>query len=933
MTMKKSRVALAVAQACGAIALATVSQVGWAQESKMERVEVTGSSIKRVAAEASLPVQTFSQADIQKSGATSVTDFIQNLPAMQGFTSTADSVGGGGGGVTTASIHDVGEQYTLVLLNGRRVAPATSGTTIDLNSIPLAAIERVEVLTDGASALYGADAIAGVVNFILKKGEQPFQVEFRSAMPQHKGAGSGNFSMSKGWGNLEKDGYSLFAALSLDRNDELRALDRNMSKTGIINVPSASPDAIFFNGSSRSVPPNVDVRYLNPSAANPNRISTTSFSPYAEANGKCPPQHLYDLTNLGRQCWFDYASSVLISPQIERTGAYVTGEMKLGNSGFKAFADVAYTDVSTLARIAPYPAEFSLLTSSPLYATYVLPYLTAAQAANVQSVNVKYRLYDMANRTYDYNTKSTHMVAGIDGTAGAWDINGAITHSVQDQDQNWVDGFPLADKFLAAVNAGTINPFPYAKGEMPAAMVAALKATGFSGNYNNTEIAMDGADLRGSRDLFQMAGGASRIGMGVDYRKTGYKVTANPAVANAEILFDDVQTEYDLSRNNWGAYTEVVFPITKQIELSGALRYDSIGGVDNSMAGQKFGDTQTQTTYKFSGRYQPTKSMVVRGSYGTGFRAGSMLEIAQPQADFGVTSGTYDCPFNGSYDPLGYFAKGYVCDDKLQKEVFTSGNPDLKPETSKQWTIGTVFEPMDGLSVALDYWTVNVDDAVTSVDEALILADPVKYLDLYTTKFKSSNGLTYVAINLAPINIGKVENTGFDWDFTYKFKTGLGKATAKIAGTHLIKSRYTTPGTDDSWETSLGEFGSNNAVSFKNVVTAQGSLESGDLTNTLTMKYRSGYKDKAWTYDDCIVFDSLDCYAVQLKVPAYYTFDWQSVWKMNKSVTLTLGVNNVADKEPPRSLRTAGGGHQLGYDPRYADIIGRVYYLQGSLKF
>ena len=114
----------------GGLAIAGM-QFAYAQE--VQKVEITGSSIKRIAAESSLPVQTFSQKDIQKTGVTSVTDFIQQLPAMQGFTTSADSVGGGGGGITTASIHGVGEQYTLVLLNGRRIAPATAGTTIDLN--------------------------------------------------------------------------------------------------------------------------------------------------------------------------------------------------------------------------------------------------------------------------------------------------------------------------------------------------------------------------------------------------------------------------------------------------------------------------------------------------------------------------------------------------------------------------------------------------------------------------------------------------------------------------------------------------------------------------------------------------------------------------------------------------------------------------------
>lgn len=187
----------------GTLALGAAPAFG---QQTLDRVEITGSSIKRVSGEGALPVQTISQEEIKRSGVTSVTELIQQLPSMQGFTTTADSVGGGGGGITSASLHDVGEQYTLVLLNGRRIAPATSGTTIDLNSIPLAAIERVEVLTDGASALYGADAIAGVVNFILKKGAAPFRVDVRADKPQHPGGSSYNLAISKGLGEVEADG-------------------------------------------------------------------------------------------------------------------------------------------------------------------------------------------------------------------------------------------------------------------------------------------------------------------------------------------------------------------------------------------------------------------------------------------------------------------------------------------------------------------------------------------------------------------------------------------------------------------------------------------------------------------------------------------------------------------------------------------------------
>jgi len=917
---KRTKVCTGVLLALGS-AVAATSLPAFAQE--VQRVEITGSSIKRLATEGALPVQTISQEEIQRSGATSVTDLIQGLAVMQGFTSIGDSVGGGGGGITTASIHDVGEQYTLVLLNGRRVAPATSGTIIDLNSIPLAAIERVEVLTDGASALYGADAIAGVVNFILKSGWAPFAIDARISVPEAGGGEQANVSISKGFGDLADDGYSFFIAGSFDKQKQLKAADRDFAKTGILSGTYGNLAYDFFNGSSRSVPPNVDVRTT---------VGNTSFSPYLLENGECPPAHV----QLGRQCFFDYTSTVEIAPERERKAIYGTGKLALGKTGLNLFGDIAYTDVSTIARIAPYPAEFSLATTNPYYGQYILPWLTADQAANVTSVNVKYRLYDMGNRTYDYHTKSLHTVLGVEGAIGDWDMSSAVTVSTQKQDQDYLAGFPLAQEFNDALNAGTVDPFPYTYGTMPADQLAALKATQYIGNYNTTDIKMIGLDGKVSRPLFSMGGGDAALAFGFDYRKTGYEVTANQAVANAEILFDDPQPEYDLSRSGYGLYTEMLFPITKSIEVTGAIRYDSMSGVDDSQSNTKFGDTENATTFKLSGKWQITPSVLARASYGTGFRTASMLEIAQPQVDFGVTSGTYDCPFSASYDPLGYYAAGYVCEDALQKEVFSGGNPALKPEKSTQWNVGMVWQATDALSLGLNYWSVEIKDAVTSVSEQLILTQPEKYLDLYRTKFKQSNGLTYVAILLAPTNIGKQENEGLDWDLTYKGKTSFGRVEGSLAGTYMIKSRYTVPGTDDQWATSLGKFGINDAVTFRNVIAATGTVGIGNWEHTLRMNYRSGYTDQFYSAEDWCFFynpNTFNCKDGALEVPEYMTFDWRTKWQATKSLSVALGIENLFDQEPPLSLRVNGAGHQLGYDPRYASPYGRTWVLNARYEF
>ena len=160
----------------------------YAQE-QVQRVEITGSSIKRIAVEGALPVQRVSAEAIARSGATNVAELMQSLPAMQGFTITATAAGSNSGGNVGSSIHDVGTGYTLVLLNGRRLAPQGSGSAVNLNAIQLSAIERIEILTDGASALYGSDAIAGVINFIMKKNQQGGSIEGAFNAPQASGGG------------------------------------------------------------------------------------------------------------------------------------------------------------------------------------------------------------------------------------------------------------------------------------------------------------------------------------------------------------------------------------------------------------------------------------------------------------------------------------------------------------------------------------------------------------------------------------------------------------------------------------------------------------------------------------------------------------------------------------------------------------------------
>ena len=228
---------------------------------ELVEIIVTGSSIAQKLDSSSLPVTLLSSEEIAKTGFTSTTDLLQNLPGMQSFVTASSSVNGGGGGVTTAAVHALPSKYTLVLVDGQRIAGFGLGTVqggglgVNLNSIPLDAVERVEVLTNGASALYGADAIAGVVNFILKKDQTDGSAFYNASIPSQSGGGSWNAGVSKGFGDLTSDGWNILFTFSHDVQDKLEASQRPVSAQGVYFPFSANGTNYIFNNRTSNTEP------------------------------------------------------------------------------------------------------------------------------------------------------------------------------------------------------------------------------------------------------------------------------------------------------------------------------------------------------------------------------------------------------------------------------------------------------------------------------------------------------------------------------------------------------------------------------------------------------------------------------------------------------------------------------------------------------
>ncbi|KAB0330259.1 TonB-dependent receptor [Janthinobacterium lividum] len=889
----------------------------------IQKVEITGSSIKRIAVEGALPVQRLSQEAIAKSGATSVADLIQALPAMQGFTIGAVAAGSDSGGNTSASLHGIGETYTLVLLNGRRIAPQGSGTTVNLNAIPMSAVERVEILTDGASALYGSDAIAGVLNFILKKNQQGATLEATYGGPEDKGGNAWNTSVTYGFGDLDEDRFNVLVSYRHDEQSKLVATDRTFADSSYLKFARGGKNYIWDRTSTSASPAGATVAY--------NKSTTsTAFTPYLKQNNGNCPDNSHVTTSNRNACGFDTGSTVEIVPQSKRDSLFSKATYKL-NDSLNAFAELAYSRYDLTARIAanPIPISIAQTVKDPVtgveklvfnnpaaYANYVQPYLSPAQQADIKSITANYRSTDFGLRASQTVTQTKHMVVGVEGELGAWNFESGLTWSQNSIDERYTGGYQKNQAFKDILANADFDPFAVTQKPSVQAQIAGAQ---FIGSVRTASTTMRGVDTHGSRELFSLPGGKASLGIGGDYRT--YRYEQSPGATGDDIYSFNTKAAYDMSRDTYGAFVELLAPLAKSFEMTVGGRYDAVKAIDDKLNNKTVGKKDSANTYKVSARWQPVQTVLIRGSYGTGFKAPSMLDIAQPLVTAGFTAKKFDCPYPGTKLCRG---------ETTQYNAMSEGNPELQSEKSKQFTLGFRVEPSAAFSFGADLWDVKLRNAVSEITEEQAFADPVKYATSFTQYVEPSTGNAYYAFKKLSVNIGKKEYRGIDWDLSANHKFDFGKLTAQLSGTHMLHANYTKAGSDNVYTSNMNFFGDTNEVTFRNLMKLTTTLDTGRLSNTVTVNYRNGYTDAAATVYD--VAAAKEVKGFRLQVPSYTTFDWQARFAFDKQTTIRAGIKNLFDRAPPLSLR-ASSGHQVGFDPRYADPMMRSFYITGNYKF
>jgi iron complex outermembrane receptor protein len=906
------RPAILASSVAAALGLMTQQAYAQAQEDgqKMHRVEITGSSIKRIDTETALPVQTITREEIEKMGATTAAELVKNISANTAPLTDGPSISDGTSGqrgMNGANMRGIGVSSTLILLNGRRLANFASpgdNAGVDLNNIPAGAIQRVEVLKDGASAIYGTDAIGGVINFITRKDYTGVDLAGSLAGTQHGGAGKKTASIAAGAGDLNTDRFNVFGVLDVQQLERLRSGQRSFIKER--ELATTLPAQM----SSNTFPANIDISGAQRNAliaAGLLPAGSTSSRVNPSAPGCNPPATVYAAKGPGgvAGCSYDYMEDTEIYPDSRKIGFIGRATFQL-NPDNQLFAELVQTQAKSKYVLSPNPVRIRNLPVS------ILPqsYRTALSGAGLPTTfgGIRYRMAEAGNRSNEVTSTGQRLVLGATGTLGGWDYDLALARAENRAVDKYVDGYVLYDQFDAAVRNGTVNPFaPSSRAGID--LINSIKISDEARKAKGVSTSIDG---KMSRALATLGGGDLAIAVGGELRREHQLFTPSDLLRSNNIAGDrdstipagepiDVETADD-TRKAASVFTELVAPFTKELEMQFALRYDHYSEVGNT------------TNPKIGLRWQPARALLLRASAGTGFRAPSLSDLKRPTI-FGTTAGILT-------DPQCVKQEGSIDTCTDQWGVERRSNPNLKPEKSRQFTLGVVFEPVKRTSLSIDYWNIEKKDVISTLGEQVIIENPEAYNGKYIQRDEDG----FISnILLMKENQGRLKTSGFDIAGDWRTERGAwGRFGINLSGTWVLKyDRQFGP--DEPFRSNLGVF-LNDQVIQKWRHRINFEWDNGPVTLTLANQYSSSYTDQNTTYDPYT-----DTLLPPNHVKAYSLWDLTGSWQITKQLKLRAGILNLLDKDPPFSNQA--WFFLAGYDPSYTDPRGRSGFVSVNYSF
>lgn len=950
MIFHKKPLAVMIGQVFGTAALFTVSGLAQAQQAPTERITVTGSNISRVQAETPSPVQVITAEEMQKSGFSTVQEVLNSITANGNGMLDQSFNRAFAAGASGVSLRGLTLGGTLVLIDGRRMAPYPrlddgQREFVDLSSIPFDAIERIEVLKDGASAVYGSDAVAGVVNVILKKRAEGTTITAELGDTEHGGGQMGRASIIHGFGKPTDTVYGVVTG-EYRKKDEIKVKDRSGNWTKMNWAPEGGydlrPGAQAATGGTATDPVILNAPYLT----RPGRTSTNPAD-YAFLTTNCDHARM----RAGACVYKDVTSE--IQPESERYSLVASMTAKLSenwqlnltgslfnsqNGQVGQYQAVVFNGSGGFVTYGPNQNPGSGGVFAPN--TYMVPATYPGNTLGVPG-NIRAILADIGPLRTETDTDTYRFVAELNGKLGAWDVNVAAGYSKVETELTY-KGYISRPGLLAALT-DPVNPYLLAGGNT-AANIARVSPD----ERVNTKSELTFFEARGSRDLMALPGGPLSMAMGAGYVD---KELNSPNARSRQLGTQTIGGAYVIGDEQiYNAYVELVAPVTKELELDLAVRYDhydSVGGTTNPKGGFK---------------WIPMKELAFRGTASTGFRAPTAAEIGNAGSAF--AAGAYQDPILcATGDPTHPTTVQGQCAVQVAHMQVTT--PDLDPEQSKAFTFGVLVEPIKGWTTSLDYYKIKVDDQI--IPDAIGASVDVRGAPTTVTFGDGSQGISPVGLILyqgSGYKNTKTETDGLELETRYKFDLASnGSLTVGLMWTHVLSFDVTVDGKTYKLEGTHGPSligGNTGSPEDRALLTLE--WNKGPWTVATQTNYVGSYNvldpsnigiygSPADTCTDAVANAAGHAsFATGIAVPRKYcnidSFTYTNLnvrYKYDKALTVFGSITNLFDQEPPVDIGTYGAtgqntnsfGTGLPYNPSLHNVgaIGRSFSLGMSYKF
>ena len=861
---------------CGGAALAQQAT------QELQRITVTGSNIKRTDTETASPVQVLTRDDIEKTGKQSIQEVLRGVTADGQGSIPTSFTNGFASGSAAVSLRGLGVNSTLVLVNGRRMTTyglADDGTRsfVDLNSLPLEAVERIEVLKDGASAIYGADAVGGVVNVILRSNYTGASIGGSYGQSGHSDGQITRSFGTIGFGNIDTDKYNVFFSLEASQQKNISSTSRgfigqsDLSSLGFYNTTNGQPRPYFNAGPTSNSPYGV-TRSATGSGARVNIIP-------------CPG-------NVGTNglCQYDLLQGQDVQPEIDRLNLFGRGTLQFSPS-LMAYLEVGLFNTKSKANgtLGANNDGGVFKPGDPFnpLVTHSFMTLPAGHPDNTFGVDraLFIRPIELGGRGQKTDNQVLRLVEGLQGTAWGWDFDVGAAY-IKSRLKNDNTGFINYDVMQAALNNGT---YRFAPNLTAPSVLAAISPT----LETIPTSSVKSLDIKATRSLMELPGGQLGLALGGETR---WEASNNPPVPGTDTgaIVGLGYSAFAATRRVSAVYGEVTAPVAKWLELTGAARYDHYSD---------FGDS---TTPKLGFKLRPIDQLAIRGTYSEAFRAPGPAETGG--SSFGFTT-------------VG---------------ILSQGNPNIKPEKAKSYTLGLIAEPFAGTSATLDFWKIDRKNEIVQADPATIIPAGTPLTGAPLTKIPGAEPNTFIYYDstgqLSTVtgfyrNAAQTKTDGVDLELRHKMNLGeAGKLTAQLNWTHVNEFKRTDAngnvldyaGTQgpivlsagagtpkDRASLSLGwdrgpwaVTGVLNYVGPLKMIDHKGeqATDNGDGTvtdNTNGLIFNSNGST------NCAVFDTSGNAFNNCRVPSFTTFDLFTKWTPIKNLDINFSIQNVFDRKAP----------------------------------